>query len=950
MTRSRTETHSLRTAGLAVLVMTLIFAATTLAPAAPMQGQIVTIQQPDGTTVDVRVWGDEYYARGETTDGYAVTRDHDTGYLCFAGLTADGNELVSTGIPAGEQPPDGLERHLRIAEGAAATQALRSREDFRRRQLATFATAPRADRAGTTTGDVVGITLLVDFSDDVATIAVGNFDDYCNKEGYTGYGNNGSVRDYYYDVSEGSLNYTNFVPTQHFRAPNTKAYYCNSSIPYGQRAQELVAAALDDLDASGFDFSEYDSNGDGVIDAVNCFYAGDTWNSWAEGLWPHAGWLQWSADGVSTERYQITNAGSSLSLGTFCHENGHMLMGWPDLYDYDGDSAGVGAFCLMCAGCFGTNPNEPCAYFKMDAGWADVTELWDPAADLPVSVDGNVMYRFQRVDHPNEFYLVENRQSTGRDAGLPDNGLAIWHIDTEGNNSNQQQTPEQHYLVTLVQADGDWDLENNRNSGDSSDLYASPSYTECTPTSDPSTEWWDRTESQASFFDVSTSGSLMTFDFMLVAYGLETDAAALAAEIDLASSIIYPMTLHNYGTVSDQVTISVTQDELPAGVAPSDWPARYRIDGGDWKAFSSTITMSAGETLPIEVRLTDSIGTTSGMALTTLSAESFGDASASKHVSFGTFVGLPSVLLVDDDGGGTYESYLETALADTGYAVRTWDASVLGRPTPELLASHWAVLWTTADGDATGISTEDEQNLIDYLDAGGNVLLSSMDYLSSRGAANEFITDYLHIDTWTPDSGCFLVEGVTDDPISCSMSLGLLAGPFPPSLSDAIVTSSPAVSIFSSSGVERGLRVDENGYKLVFLSFPFEGVKVDNAFPSNQRTLVARTLAWFDETTGVADNDVVGRLAIAQNHPNPFNPVTNIAFTVPAETASTTLRIYDVSGRLVTTLVDEPMPAGAHSVVWDGTNLDGERLASGIYFARLDAGTESAVRKMTLLK
>jgi len=953
MTRTRNENlrrDRLRTAALAFLVVSLVFGTAAVTLAAPMNGQTATIQQPDGTTVEIRVWGDEYYARGETVDGYSVTRDHNTGFLCFATLSADGNELVSTGVPAGEQPPAGLERHLSIPKDAAANTARRSRDDFVRRQLATFAAPPRGDRSGTTTGDVVGITLIIDFSDDVATIPVANFDDYCNKEGYAGYGNNGSVRDYYYDVSEGNLTYTNFVPDAYFRAPNTKAYYCNPSVGYGQRAQELIAAALDDLDASGFDFSQYDSNGDGVVDAVNCFYAGNTWNSWAEGLWPHAGWLQWYADGVHTERYQITNAGSALSLGTFCHENGHMLMGWPDLYDYDGDSQGVGAFCLMCGGCFGTNPNEPCAYFKMDAGWADVTELWDPATDLPVSVDGNEMYRFQRVDRPNEFYLVENRQATGRDAGLPDNGLAIWHIDTEGNNSNQQQTPDLHYLVTLVQADGDWDLENNRNSGDSSDLYAAPYYTDCTPTSDPNTAWWDRTDSQASFFDISASGSLMTFDFMLVAYGLDTDAPALAAEIDPGTSIIYPMTLHNYGTVSDQVTISIAQDELPAGVAPSDWPARYSIDGGEWKAFPSTVTMSAGEVLPIEVRLTDTIGTTTGMALSTLTAESYGDGSATQRVSFGTFVGLPSVLLVDDDDGASYESYMETALADTGYAVRTWDTSVLGRPSPEVLASHWTVLWTTADGDATGIATADEQNLMTYLDAGGNLFLTSMAYLSSRSTTNEFITDYLHIDSWTPDCSCFVINGMPGDPVSADMSLGLLAGPFPPSLSDAVVTASPAIPIFMGSGVERGLRVEEDGHKVVFTSFPFEAVKVANAYPSNQRTLIARVLSWFDETTGVGDDVVLGRLAISQNHPNPFNPVTNIAFTVPAGAENATLRIYDVSGRLITTLLDEPMPAGAHSVVWDGTNRNGEHLASGVYFARLNAGTDTAVRKMTLLK
>ncbi len=953
MTRAAREIRSRRTAfaaTTAALAMVLLTCAASFAPAAPLEGQAVTIRQPDGTTVDIHVWGDEYFAHGETHEGYTVTRDPASGFLCYAELSEDGRDLVSTGVPAGERAPGRLARHIRLPGDVAGELARRSRDGFRERQLATFESPPRGGRPGTTTGEVVGITLLVDFSDDPATIPASNFEDYCNQPGYSGYGNNGSIYDYFYDVSEGNLEYTNYVPTAYFRAPETKSYYCNPTIPYGQRAQELIAAALDALEASGFDFSQYDADGDGVVDAVNCFYAGNTWNAWAEGLWPHAGWLQWSADGVTTERYQITNTGSSLSLGTFCHENGHMLMGWPDLYDYDGDSAGVGAFCLMCGGCFGTNPAEPCAYFKLDAGWADVIDLWDPTVDLPLDVDGNMMYRFQRVGHPNEFFLIENRQKSGRDAGLPDHGLALWHVDTEGNNSNQQQLPDLHYLVTLVQADGRWDLENNNNSGDATDLYAAPSYTECSPTSSPNTEWWDRSPSQASFTDISSSGPMMTFDFMLVAYGLESFAPSLAAEIEPGEAAIHSMTLHNYGTVPDVVSISVSQDELPPGVSQSEWNVHYRVDGGPWKVFPSDVTMSAGETLPIDVRMTDTIGTTVGMALSTLSAESHGDGAVLASKSFATFVGLPSILLVDDDGGGSHETLLQSALADTGYAARTWDTSLLGRPTAEALESHWAVLWTTADGDAAGMDSEDEQRLMDYLDAGGNLYLSSMNYLSSRVSSNAFIEDYLRVDSWTADSGCFVVGGVAGDPISDGMSLGLLSGPFPPSESDALVSIAPAVPVFQSSGIERGLRVEGSGYRVVFTSFPFEDVKVENAAPSNQRTLVARILEWFDGQTGIDADPVVGRIGVAANYPNPFNPATTISFTVPSAADRVTLSVFDASGRLVTTLVDSPLEAGRHEVAWDGTGRDGRRLASGIYFARLEADGVSATRKMTLLK
>jgi hypothetical protein len=74
-------------------------------------------------------------------------------------------------------------------------------------------------------------------------------------------------------------------------------------------------------------------------------------------------------------------------------------------------------------------------------------------------------------------------------------------------------TPQYHYLVTLVQADGDWDLENNRNYGDSTDLWAAPTYDMCTPETYPNTNWWDGSESTLFITDISASGATMTFDF-----------------------------------------------------------------------------------------------------------------------------------------------------------------------------------------------------------------------------------------------------------------------------------------------------------------------------------------------------------------------------------------------------------------------------------------------------
>jgi hypothetical protein len=88
---------------------------------------------------------------------------------------------------------------------------------------------------------------------------------------------------------------------------------------------------------------------------------------------------------------------------------------------------------------------------------------------------------------------------------------------------------------------------------------------------------------------------------------------------------------------------------------------------------------------------------------------------------------------------------------------------------------------------------------------------------------------------------------------------------------------------------------------------------------------------------------------VEQNYPNPFNPETSIKFSVK-EDAWVTLRIYNVLGQVVTTLVNEQKPAGEYVVSWNGKNRDNVDVASGVYFYRIKAGDYESVRRMTLLR
>ena len=120
-----------------------------------------------------------------------------------------------------------------------------------------------------------------------------------------------------------------------------------------------------------------------------------------------------------------------------------MVCDFPDLYDYGTESNGVGDFCLMCFGGPDKNPTEVSAYLKNEAGWTSSLTTMQPSTTYSLAAGNNNFLIHQRS--ATEYFILENRQRTGRDAGLPDAGLAIWHVDELGNNSNEQMTAAMHY-------------------------------------------------------------------------------------------------------------------------------------------------------------------------------------------------------------------------------------------------------------------------------------------------------------------------------------------------------------------------------------------------------------------------------------------------------------------------------------------------------------------------
>lgn len=493
----------------------------------PFVKKAFTFTNPDGSSIDVLGWGNQYYAVFETLDGFTVIKDPNTGYYHYARLSDDRRELLPTSMRVGAGDPRslGLMPHLRedpqvIREkmrgvrAAIGPQRWEVRREHRRallQQILTRGGPQPAPPSEPRTGTFVGLCVLIQFPDVPGTMMQQEITDFCNQQGYNDFGNNGSVHDYYFDNSGGRVEYTNVV-TSYYTAKHNRSYYTDPKILYTARTHELIKEALDDLKSQNFNFSQLSSDSGGYVYALNAFYAGGAVSNWAEGLWPHSGKIPpyTTASGMTFHDYQISDMGSRLTLATFCHENGHMLCDFPDLYDYGYQSWGDGDFCLMASGGSATNPVEIDAYLKYKAGWASQVTPMTPGS-ASISAGQNDFFIYTNPNKACEYFIIENRQQEGRDVSLPSAGLAIWHIDELGSNNDEEMSPSQHYECSLEQADGHFDLEKGVNLGDRRDLFAWPGVTRFANNTIPNSNWWDDSPSGVELSRISSPRETMTF-------------------------------------------------------------------------------------------------------------------------------------------------------------------------------------------------------------------------------------------------------------------------------------------------------------------------------------------------------------------------------------------------------------------------------------------------------
>ena len=484
-----------------------------------LNSEVITCDQHSDSPVQLRAYGDEFYARYETLDGYTVVYDTDRGCYCYATLAA--GRFVSSGVPTHKPTPAGLARHLKENPEVRNEKFGRRYEQLRPRE-------PEADSSASRTlgpdvgllegrklsqGDIRGLTIMVDFADITTNIDKADVEEMLNEDHYNENGNYCSVKEYFRIVSSEKLTYTNTVVGP-VKLSKRRSHYIGNLL-----VKEVLDKVVNDF---GVDLSDFDSRDDGIVDAINFLYAGDS--QYSGELWPHNSVKILQYGNTRTHYYLLTGLGVNkvdLRIGTICHENGHLLCRFPDMYDYgkrDGDhekSQGIGRYCLMGSGNhlnFRRTPSPVCGYLRELAGWVDnVVDLNTPGTHVAPHGDYSTVMKY-RTDKPNEYFIIENRSHHGLDSHLPSSGLAVYHCDTLGSNEWQDGTRNRHYQCALLQADGHLDLENNRNVGDEGDLFADVSGVALDDTTTPDSREWGSTDSELIVADIGPAGEEMILD------------------------------------------------------------------------------------------------------------------------------------------------------------------------------------------------------------------------------------------------------------------------------------------------------------------------------------------------------------------------------------------------------------------------------------------------------
>src|SRR3972149_704045 len=467
-----------------------------------------------------------------------------------------------------------------------------------------------------------------------ASLLSNNINDYFNKASY-GKGTLQPANESYGTSNNGVIGWVNLGYPHPDTGSNT-----------GSKNQKITKDAITAADPY-INYASFDTNGDGYVDAnelaivvIVAGYERSYSSSYSPTVWGH----KWSISGSHKADSVIVGADHNgaggyaqfgeihrssssdahqATMGIMVHELGHLIFSLPDLYDTDYSSEGIGYFSVMAAGSWGRStsnsyPGEtpvlPDAWSKYRLGWVDGTvgsgDTSVVAAGFALATSSNSVYKLT-TNSSNEYFLIENRQTTGYDRGLERissgiGGLAIWHIEDSKTSNNSECYPPNnctvnHYMVALEQADGLWNLEKNNNPGDTGDLFpGSSNNASFTYSSAPESKLYSGSAGNVSVTSISASSSTMTA--MLLASSPTTTASPAGGTYNSIQSITLSC---SDGTGSGCDKIYYTTDGTTPTTASTVYTAAISITSTSTLKFFATDLAGNSEAVKSEAYIID---------------------------------------------------------------------------------------------------------------------------------------------------------------------------------------------------------------------------------------------------------------------------------------------------------------------------------------------------------
>lgn len=460
---------------LSILLLFMLLQA--VAHAGPASPDPVDLRQPDGSSFTASIHGDEFQNWTETVaTGHTVIRNQHDGFWEYAEPLKNG-QLRPSGIrvlPNGRNAPAAIPRKLQPPRNREAETQLQQMllESYQQRAASSGSSALGESGAQAAPGDWVPtpiagtkkmLVIMVGFADTALTTTPANWASTVFDTAAS------SVAKYYQDNSFATLAITPVAHTQAGNPPGVVTVTLASTHPntagnYTFASDQAWGNSALQLAAGYVDFNSLDTNGDGRLDTAEVviyFIAAGYETSAGSGLtpsmWAHAWWTsgtgltagtknvrRWALNG---EKY---NATTSMPMGVIAHELGHQLCGLPDLYDISGTNSALGNFSLMAGGSWGRNvgqvggttPTLLDAWSREFLGWTTPvvpTEAGTISLAQPLASASSAYKLINPAVSSSEYFLLENRQPTGWDAGLRgyasfgsgwSGGLLITHIDT----------------------------------------------------------------------------------------------------------------------------------------------------------------------------------------------------------------------------------------------------------------------------------------------------------------------------------------------------------------------------------------------------------------------------------------------------------------------------------------------------------------------------------------